>query len=620
MKRRIFSKIFLMAGVLCFSFILFGVSGCGGGSDSPADSAIDSESGDVVISLTDAAGDFLTYTVDVLEVALTREDGTVVQVLPLTTRVDFAQYTQTSEFLTASTIPAGVYTNVTLTLDYQNADIQVEDENGDSVMVTDLRDSDGSPISTLDVSVQLEDRNAIVIARGIPKHVSLDFDLNASNIVNETYSMITIRPVLIAELNFSFFKAHRLRGALKSINHYESSFEVVIRPFFHGIANQNGRFGRMTVTVVEDTVFDIDGEMYTGLNGLTALENMTKNSAVIIAGELKLNPKRFEAQEVYAGSSVPGSELDAIHGHVVRRTENVIVIKGANVERKNGIARFNDTVVVRLGDETKVYRQLSAESFDIQAISVGQKVTVLGTLTGVDDAPEMDAQLVRMHLTRVTGSVVDSAEEILTVDLQKIDSRGVDLFTFDGTGDMPENDADPQNYEIDLQGLTLATLEPDAIIYVLGFMKTFGQAPADFIAFSATEMPERNQNYICIQYDTPSDYPFIELTPEELTINIDAVHKINIQEAGNGNQKRYHRGVMEENADAYMIVPATDSDGEFVIKYRETCRVYSDFSNFVTAVSELLEGGGRVHVVHADGDIDTTSKILTARFMVMHLN
>ncbi|VAW79808.1 hypothetical protein MNBD_GAMMA14-1205, partial [hydrothermal vent metagenome] len=115
---------------------IFIVAGCGGGG-----SGSDSDSGEVVISLTDAEGDFATYTVDVLSIKLTRADGTEVETLPLATRVDFAQYTDVSEFLTTATVPNGRYVKGSMVLDYSNADIRVEDASGDAQPATAIVDT-----------------------------------------------------------------------------------------------------------------------------------------------------------------------------------------------------------------------------------------------------------------------------------------------------------------------------------------------------------------------------------------------------------------------------------------------------------------------------------------------
>ena len=62
-----------------------GCSGGGGGSDTPT-----ATTGQAVASTTDAAGDLLSYTADAQSLALTKQNGWVVEMLPLTTRINFA--------------------------------------------------------------------------------------------------------------------------------------------------------------------------------------------------------------------------------------------------------------------------------------------------------------------------------------------------------------------------------------------------------------------------------------------------------------------------------------------------------------------------------------------------
>src|SRR2546422_186850 len=117
------------------------------------------EEGVVAIGLTDTPGDFLTYTVDVTSLTLTKADNTTdVQTLPQRTRVDFARYVDLTEFVTAVTIPAGSYVSATLNLDYNNADIQVEDSNGAPVPVppANIHDSKGAQVTTLSMIVKRE--------------------------------------------------------------------------------------------------------------------------------------------------------------------------------------------------------------------------------------------------------------------------------------------------------------------------------------------------------------------------------------------------------------------------------------------------------------------------------
>ncbi len=120
--RYVFGKtLFLTA--LCMGLAL---AGCGGGS---ASSALSSSTGTttncasptpqdpngcVYVGITDAPGDFLTYTVNVTSLLLTRADGVTVQMLPNAVSVDFAQYSNLTEFLTGISMPPGNYTSGTL--------------------------------------------------------------------------------------------------------------------------------------------------------------------------------------------------------------------------------------------------------------------------------------------------------------------------------------------------------------------------------------------------------------------------------------------------------------------------------------------------------------------------
>jgi len=102
--QRVLGKIGLAA--LALATLLAG--GCGGGgSVEPSTST-----GDVSISLTDSPGDFAAYTVDVSSLQLVKQNGTQVSALPTTTRVDFTQYTDLSEFLTVASVPSGTYSQV----------------------------------------------------------------------------------------------------------------------------------------------------------------------------------------------------------------------------------------------------------------------------------------------------------------------------------------------------------------------------------------------------------------------------------------------------------------------------------------------------------------------------
>ena len=212
---------FLVLWLFVIMLAGLGLSACGGGSGDSA--SAEEGNGEVIISLTDAEGDLVSYTVDVVSLTLTKANGAVVQTLPINTRVDFAQYTDMTEFLTAATIPAGVYVKGSMVLDYSNADIQVENDKGGVVPVPldKIVDTDGNPITQLEVSVKLEDRNSLPIAPGIPAHLTLDFDLEASNTISfddQGVPTTEVAAFLLAEVNAQHNKPHRLRGPLKQVD------------------------------------------------------------------------------------------------------------------------------------------------------------------------------------------------------------------------------------------------------------------------------------------------------------------------------------------------------------------------------------------------------------------
>ncbi len=484
LKRRLTG---LVALVFATTLLL---TACGGGTTA-SDASTTTSSGVVNISLTDAEGDFATYTVDVLSLTLTRANGSVVETLPVNTRVDFARYTDMTEFLTAATVPSGVYVKGSLRLDFSNADIWVEDANGDAVKVTSIVDEAGNPVTIMDTSVKLEGRNRLVIAPGIPMHLSLDFDLKASNTIvfnDAGQPEQTVKPILIAEVERNSSKIQRLRGPLKSVNVDDGRFSVYIRPFYHRIRHQDRHFGSVNVVSADATVYEINGESFQGAEGLQVLSEQTPLTAVIVKGSLKFRPTRFEASEVYAGSSVPGGDMDVVRGSVVARSGDSVTLRGATLIRSNGAVVFNDTVTIRLADSTLVRKQLSLGSFNKDDISVGQRLVVFGTITNdaiSDLVIDASNGYVRMQMTRLRGTVVTNDDTpAFDLNLTSINGRSVSLYDFAGTGVDTASDADPANYEVATSTLDVSAIGVDTRVAVRGFVTPFGQAPKDFEALT----------------------------------------------------------------------------------------------------------------------------------------
>lgn len=590
----------------------FGLSGC----DIGIDEADEGEGvGEIVIGLTDDQGDFVNYTVDVVYLTLTKANGVVVDTLPISTRVDFTQYTEMTEFITAATIPSGMYTEATLMLDYQDADIWVEDIDGNAVEVESILDVDGNPITTLEVSVRLEGRNALLIVPGIPAHLTLDFNLNASNRVEFDplgSPELTVQPFLLTEVNPVAPKIHRLRGPLRDVDVNEGTFEIIIRPFIHILSGGDERFGTLEVRPNDETIYEINEELYYGLAGLTALDNMQTLTAVIVIGDLKFNPARFEARHVYAGSSVPGGLLDVVTGNVISRDSNTLEVKGATLMRAGGSVVFNNTLIVHVGISTVVRRQLSFDEYDIDDISIGQRLTVFGTLN--IDETELDATegYARMHLTTLRGNAIDAGPPWFVIDLSAIDARRVSLFDFTGTGISPENDANPANYEIDVGALDISFILPGAPVKVRGFANTFGQAPEDFDAWTVIDVSSVRACLV-VNWRPASAAAFESTSSDNLTLNLEGVGLFHhLSRAGVVID-------LTELLDSPKIQPREEGEGLFVISQDGTHEVHFSFENFVIDLEDRLANNGTVKGIEATGHFDDSTSILTAGHIAIRM-
>ncbi|MBI3775629.1 MAG: DUF4382 domain-containing protein [Gammaproteobacteria bacterium] len=579
------------------------------GSSSGSDS-------NLAIGLTDAKGDFISYTVDVKSLTLTKANGAIVETLPVTTKVDFAQYTDLTEFLTAATVPNGAYTSATMILDYSQANIQVEGDNGEAVKVGKIVDAQGKDISTLEVNVKFEgDKHKLVIAPGRPASLTLDFDLKASNTVSADQSSVTVEPYLLAEIESHKPKLHRLRGGLKSVDIANSSFDLILRPFAHELKDKDKHehFGALNVITDANTVFDIDGVTYDGSSGLKTLNTMATFTAVVAIGDLKFNPRRFVAREVYAGSSVPGGILDVVTGNVIERAGNILTVKGATLVRKGGGMIFNDTVTVTVADTTKVHRQLSKDIFNIGAISVGQRVTVHGTLT--DENPgslKLDAAngSVRLLLTTLRGTVVstNNVTHSLVMNLQTIDGRQVSLFKFLGTGIDSSNDADPAYYEINAGSMDLSGLSVGAPLAVRGFVTPFGSAPNDFVAQTLVDAE-----------DVPTTM-FVDWTPATATaFSSPSATSLTLNLAGSPLHEVQRAGVKTELSGAPVIQPSNDDDGMYFIKQNAVTQMYTSFANFTAGLQTRLSANAKVEGLVATGKYDDITLTLTTRFVAVSM-
>jgi len=617
------------------------LAGCGGAAG--GDTAGANAKGEVVIGLTDADGDFLTYQVDVVSLKLTRSDGTVVETLPLSTTVDFAQYTDLTEFLTAATVPSGSYTGVTMVLDYSAADVQVE-VGGVAVPAT-LVDGDGATPGIVEVALTLDGDRPLKVRPGLPAQLVLDFDLAASNTVDltdEAAPVVTVSPFLLASVDPDTTKTTRMRGLLKRVNVHAQLFLVRVLPFRHLTPDPRDRWGVFPVKTDADTAFEIDGVPYTGDEGLKALADLPAGSPVVAMGEVNRARRHMRASEVIAGTSVPWGDKDVVTGVVVARAGDTLTVKGAAVSFTDHVSAFRDTVTVLVGPDTIVTRLATdPASLDAGAISVGQRITAVGNLVPLVDMepaalaaakadgrvmpepmpvpfllpPLLDATEggVRLLVSDLAGKVVSVEDAGLVVDVRSLNGRDVGVYDFTGTG--ATEDADPANYEIDTGALPLTGIAAGAAVRVRGYVTPFGTAPPDFEARTvvAPALTVDGAALLLLSWDPATTAPFTASGADGVTLSLD------------GAGSEHHLVQRWRNTDLALlgtdpaIIPPDDGTGAFAVRLPDSLHIYFTFAGFAEAVDGYLADGFAADRLTAKGEWSADAATLTSRAVALQM-
>ena len=581
---------------------------------------VSTENGEVTISLTDAEGDFTNYTVDVVSLSLTKANGTTVEMIPEEFRIDFSQYVEMTELLTTASAPTGIYTSASMILDYTNAEIYVETSNGDSQQAASIKDEDGNEISNIEVSVNLEDKDQLIIRRGVPALLGLDFDLKTTNAVefdDDNNAHIIVSPTLTASLEVDENKVHRVRGPLHSVNLEENNFKLHIKPFFKKMRSIEKHFGKVTVNASDETVFDINGDAYTGTAGLEQLNLLDKLTGVIAKGTINFSTREFIASEVYAGTSVPGGDMDGLTGSVISRNGNQVLVKGATLQRSSGDVSFKNEVNVILDDTTVVRKQGDSANYTIDEISIGQSVTVLGTLDSSTTNPEIDATqgYVRLNVSEFSGTVVTESQTTdysLALDILRVNKQNVDLFDFTGTGSSPEFDADPEFYEIDTGSLNTSSLQMNQALKIRGFVTPFGQAPADFVAKSVIN-PGTLKARMHTNWSPSSNTAFSEVTNSKITLDFSNVGKFH--HIG----RRHQRYDLTELNTSFSLIPNSSTNGIFVIAMPNSKTAYTSFAKFTDDLNQHIVEEKKVSRIKANGLFDSTQGEMTSSHIIVIL-
>jgi hypothetical protein len=588
-----------------------------GGTAPPPSGCSDTTCGTAFISLTDADGDFDSYTVDVVSLSLKKADGSSVDALSVKSRVDLADLVDLKEFVTAATIPNGSYVSGTLRLDFTNADILV-DVNGVPTHAVAV-DANGNALTTVDLDIQLDNKKQLTIAPGTPALLELDFDLLASNAVDLTKNpiQVMVQPFIVASVDVADSREARVRGPLVSVNTTTGDYHIDLRPFHL----TSGRLGDVTVHTTAQTEFEIDGTSFTGSAGVAALAALATGSPTAAYGTLDVAQKTFTATRVHAGTSVAGSQFDVIQGNVVARSGSNLTVGGVTLIKKDGSAVFKrGTTTLVVGPNTKVTKdgeRDTTQSLTTDSISVGQRIHAFGTATESGDDVTVDATAgrVRMHLTHLLGTVKSTLPGSVTLDLGTIDGRPASVFNFAGTGVQPAQDALASDYEVDTGILNLSNLDVGSAARVFGFVTPFGDAPPDFTARTLVDFRDV-QAVLSVGYGIAgTNAPFL---------TVDATNGLVVDNHNSRIGARHFIAVGPRLIDikalgsSPTIKPETGNGNVFAIGEPRRVEVFTTFADFVARLNSKLLAQ-KVIAISATGSYDEATNVLTAHRVLVEM-
>jgi hypothetical protein len=594
------SVVNFWAVLVILGFLSGGCGGGGGAGSSVSVTALNApeDQGTIAIAITDAEGDYDSYTVDVTSVVLQRSDGSVVETLPLSTRIDFSELTEVTEFLTIATVPAGRYHSAVIGLDYTDAEIIVQDDSGALLEATPV-DEAGARLEELSVRLQLTEADSIVIRPGIPAAFSLDFDLDASNTINLTVAppTVTVLPFLLASAELEADRAHRVRGLLDSVDQAENSVTLNVRPFRH----RQGNFGQFSFLTDEATAYEINGEGFIGEAGLAELATLDFRVPVIAGGPVEAG--HLVAHTVLVGTSVPWTDRDVVQGVVVARADDALTLSSGLIEFRDGVVDHRGRLTVLVGENTRVSALgLPNDTLTRDSISVGQRIVAFGELAD-DRTLDATESHVRMQLSDLTADVVVSNP--LALDLYFQNGRRPVVYDYSGTGVDPAHDADPEFYEVDTSTLPLSSVTEGDLVRVRGHVSGWMSAPADFLARTLIDvsLDMRSASFVA-HWPEATGEPLLAIGPGSIELDLVAARSI-----------LKLRGVPHDELNplrSLLLTAPPTGQGVYAVRVRGSeIHLYRNFSDLVDEVINRLESGRLLKNVGAHGRYNEDSESLT---------
>jgi hypothetical protein len=613
--------VLLLAG--CGNDGMSGMGGMSSGANTPA-ACSSSSCGPAMLTMTDAKGDFLSYTVNMTSLQLQTASGATVETLPAVTKVDFAQLVDLTEVISAGQIPAAEYVSATLTLDYAGANITADDGTGKAVALKPV-DSNGAAIAApVTVSVKLDNAHHLLITAGRTGRLAFDFNLAASNTVDLTAMTVAVSPTLVATVVPSDNKKVRVRGQFVSASTTANDFVLNVQPFH----DQTKTNGQATITVGMATTYQVNGMAYVGAAGLAALAALPANSMVAAFGTLQTSSQTFTATTVLAGTSFENPSKDMVSGTVIARSGNTLTLRRATLCRRDGdFGAESHDVTVTVADGTAVTEEGMTGKFTIADISVGQHIEAFGMVgsssgaSGGDSSKTLDATAgaVRLDMTSAWGVVTAMASGSVTVNLQSLDGLPVSAFNFAGTGMATASDASAAAYVIDTGALSQTGLAMKSPARVMGFVTPFGKSPPNFMAATLVNFSGVPEALVVdwAQKGSATAFTGLTATSTTLTLDLTGVDKLHFIQIGPQTVD-----LTTLATPPTLMADATAMNQIFAIGHRGKYKTenFNTFASFVAALSADLTPAATVVDLAATGQYDSMANTFTVTRLAVLIN
>jgi hypothetical protein len=314
--------------------------------------------------------------------------------------------------------------------------------------------------------------------------------------------------------------------------------------------------------------------------------------------------------------------MDAAKGHVISRLDNELVVRGGIVIMTDIAGSFfRDDVTVTVGPNTKVYKtyrndrpllDIADRLLDIGAISVGQKVTVRGTVTANDELGiHIDATegAVVMHVTHLNGIVNTILPGQIDIDLHSLGGRRPGIYNFTCTGGCePSTDADPDNYEVSTGNMLLDAAATGQAVSAWGFVNEFMGAPPDFEGRTIIDYTDVRSALGVGWGAAGTTAPFLMMDGNGLLLdnqNADVDERHFIKKG----PVLIDLTALDSNT---LIAPRETGRKLFVVKTTDSLQQFADFDDYVGALGLSLNGANAARSMYARGHYNADTNVFTA--------